>query len=218
MAVLGVGGCGLGMKSELFPCNPQARPLLSLGLSKERCVFYFWRFGRLLPQCPGRLLFYCLCWMGDKHFPPPAAKVAPPETTAGGGAASSAPSPTHSAPLPGISVPRALLADPAHLVRLPHLTAMEMDTQRGETTRQCRPVSFPSIQPCRISLWRKSVGKARPGGDKGRQRSQGAAKTWLLPGCGVTSLWAEWAVSLSFDSPSSWVSALHPLCWRYSAQ
>lgn len=56
-------------------------------------MLYVWRLCCLLPQCPGRLLFYCLCWKGDKHFPPPAATVAPPETTAGGGAASSAPHP-----------------------------------------------------------------------------------------------------------------------------
>lgn len=86
----------LGMKSAFFSQFPgQAAQLLPVPANQRKGVCCILLLAPLLqlPWCPGRLLFYCLCWRSDKHFPPPAVTVAPPETTAGGGAASSAPHP-----------------------------------------------------------------------------------------------------------------------------
>lgn len=52
VGVVGGGGGGLGMKSELSPHHPQARPQAAAGVYQRKGVFYFWRLGCLLPQCP----------------------------------------------------------------------------------------------------------------------------------------------------------------------
>lgn len=80
----------------------------------------------------------------------------------------------------------ALLADPTHLARLPHLTAKEMETQKGGLLMlPSEPVVGPGhpylsgTQPLRVSLWKKPVWKSGPGGEPGRQTPKGATK----PGC-----------------------------------
>ena len=121
-------------------------------------MFYFWRLDCLRPQSPGRLLFYCLCWMSDKHFPPPAASGGPTRNHSWRCGSFLSPSPTHCTSS-GITVPGALLADPTHLARLPHLTAKETETQRGDLLMlPSEPVVEPGhpylsgTQPHRVSL------------------------------------------------------------------
>ena len=142
-------------------------------------MFYFWRLGCLRPQSSGRLLFYCLCWMSDKHFPPPAASVAPPETTAGGVAASSAPHPLtlhlfrHQCAQSSAGRPHPFSPVPSS-----HSPVLPIE-----------PLGEPGhpyllgTQPRRVSLWKKPVWKSGPGGEKGRQSSKGATKT------AATQLW-----------------------------
>lgn len=107
-------------------------------------MLYFWRLCCRLPWCPGRVLFYCLCWQCDKHLPPPAATMASPETTAGGGAASSAPHPLTLYPFRHQTCPEPCLADP---------------TQQGA----CSPAEQEGWQLTWPSSLRSQLGKRRKG-------------------------------------------------------